>query len=296
MTFDAFSAQWYPGHMAKARRRLAETAKGVDFIVEVLDARAPHATHNPELQALTGGRPRFVVLAKADLAEPAATGQWTAHYRAQAAGADALAAPDAGSVRRLKERLDDALRRDLGRRPRLPEVPGLRMPRLATPTLRGLVVGMPNTGKSTLIRCLGGGRLPTGPRAGVTRAVQWVKVGEGLELCDTPGILWPRAERGLTALKLVWVGCIGEAAFDPVEAAKGLVEWAFRRGWQAFLDRYGIEKEVSGTPGEVLERIAKRRGYLGPSGEADLLLAAKAVLKEFQRGTIGAVTLDAVGE
>ena len=293
MPFDTFSAQWFPGHMAKARRRLAEISRLADFVVEVLDARAPLATHNPELEPFLGRRPRFVVLAKADLAEPAATARWTEHYRARAAGACALSSSDAKSIHRLKRELLDSLRS--AHRPPPPAPRGVRLP-WRPPALRGVVVGMPNTGKTTLIRALGGGRLAAGAKAGVTRSLQWVKLDEGLELCDTPGILWPRATRGLTALKLVWTGCVSDAAFDPVEAAQALVSWAFLQGWQAFFDRYGIEKETAGSPGEVLEHIARQRGHLGPEGRPDARLAAITVLKEFQRGSIGAVTLDRLEE
>lgn len=289
MPFDSFSAQWFPGHMAKARRRLAEISRLADFVVEVLDARAPIATHNPELEPLLGRRPRVVVLAKADLAEPAATARWTEHYRARAAGACALSASDAKSILRLKSELLGSLRGV--HRPRRFAPPGVRMP-WRPPALRGVVVGMPNTGKTTLIRALGGGRLAAGAKAGVTRSLQWVRLGEGLELCDTPGILWPRATKGLPALKLVWTGCIGDAAFDPVEAAQALAAWACLHRWQAFFDRYGIEKELAGSPADVLEHVARQRGHLGPEGRPDVHLAAVTVLKEFQRGSFGAVTLD----
>lgn len=296
MPFEAFRAQWYPGHMAKARRRLVEIAKGIDFVVEVLDARAPLATHNPDFEALVGARPRFVVLAKADLAEAAATRRWAAHFRDKAAGVYAYASSDAKALRRLRGGLLDFLaRRSKGRAPRT-ALPGVRMPSLRPVAPRGLVVGMPNTGKSTLIRSIGGGRVATGARAGVTRGVQWVSVGDQLELCDTPGILWPKAERGLTALKLVWIGCFGEAAFDPLEAAKALVIWADGREWNAFFERYAIQKEEAGKPEEVLERIARHRGHLRSNGEPDMLLAAHTVLNEFQRGLIGEVTLDRIEE
>lgn len=296
MPFEAFRAQWYPGHMAKARRRLVEMAKGIDFVVEVLDARAPLATHNPDFEALIGDRPRFVVLAKADLADKVATRRWAEHYRAQARGAYAFSSSDANSLRQIKRGLFESF---LGRprgRPPVAKRPGVRMPRLQRAALRGIVLGMPNTGKSTLIRSLGGGRLATGARAGVTRGVQWVKVSNELELCDTPGILWPKAETGLTALKLVWVGCFGEAAFDPVEAAKALVAWASLRAWRAFFRRYQIGEEGVGPPEEVLQHVARNRGHLRPNGEPDLLLAAHTLLNEFQRGMIGEVTLDPIEE
>src|SRR5690606_6844185 len=155
---------------------------------------------NPQLEPLLGTRPRFVVLAKADLAEPAITARWTEHYRARVAGACTFSASDRKSIQRLKRELHSSLRSP-ARRPLPTAPPGARVTG-RPPARGGVAAGTPDTGEATHSRALGGGRLAAGAKAGVTRSVQGVRLGEGLELCDTPGILWPRSTRGLEALKL----------------------------------------------------------------------------------------------
>ena len=292
-----FQIQWYPGHMAKARRELLQQVKQVDFVVEVADARAPESTRNPEIDQLIKGRPRLLLLTKADLAEPGVLASWVQAFRrrgVETVAASLLDGRDAAALRGLlrswveRESTSKRLKRAA-----FAEIPGVRMPRSTQKTLvRGLVVGIPNTGKSTLIRAIGGKGVRVGAKAGVTRGLQWVNAGEGVQLLDTPGLLWPRLETGLTALKLAWLGCVGDAAFDHEEAALRLVEWFLERDPGVLAQRYELVPASFSSPRDALSAIAKSRGLLLSGGEPDLLQAAEALLWDLRRGRLGLLGLD----
>lgn len=289
-----FTVQWYPGHMAKARRLLATQIKQVDFVIEVADARAPATTRNPEIDELIQERPRLLILSKEDLADPEALSRWKERLRA--GGLDVVTASfvDQGSVNRAKAYILRWIERT--RMPArsgargLPNVPGLRLPR-SSAVRRGLVAGIPNTGKSTLIRAMGGKGVAVGAKAGVTRGLQWINAGPGIQLLDSPGLLWPRAETGNTALKLAWLGSVGDGAYDPVEAALGLVRWLLSdRPW-VLRERYGLSPG-DGEPAAVLEAVARERGSLFRGGEPDVAQAAQALLWDLRKGRLGRVTFD----
>lgn len=293
----AFRIQWYPGHMAKARRELERQIKLVDFVVEVADARAPVSTRNPEIAGLVRGRPRLLLLAKADLAEPGSLSRWV--HALEARGVETLAVTLTGETRstailsRLRSWIDR--NRSSMRRGALPlrGIDGVRLPKGAgTRPIRGLVVGIPNTGKSTLIRSLGGRGVRVGARAGMTRGLQWVNIGGDVQLLDSPGLLWPRLETGMTALKLAWLGCVGQGGFDRVEAALGLIEWFAARDPEPLAQRYRLEPATLESPHEALGEIARGRGHLGHGGEPDLLTAAETLLVDLREGRLGPLGLD----
>lgn len=289
---DEFQLQWYPGHMAKARRRLEERLRSVDFLIEVADARAPLATRNPELDSLAGRRPRLLLLLKGDLADPQATRAWQdVLEQAVPFGAMALSLRDPDAPRRVRGQLRLVARRILSdRRSPMPgRMAGVAMPRIGQAQARGMVVGIPNTGKSSLIRLLGG-RAATGDRPGVTRGMQEFRVDPEVLLVDTPGLLWPRSSRGWTALCLAWLGCAGERAYDAVAAATLLVLWLRTHRAGALSSRYALEEERL-EPRALLEQIARARGRARP-GESEAAIGAEILLREFRTGALGTVTLE----
>lgn len=294
---DTFALQWFPGHMAKAKRELAERVKQVDFVIEVADARAPRSTRNPELEPLINERPRLLVLAKADLAEAGATRAWRSHFAAESLDVIDASLLDGSQVRRIR----DALRRitrglDRGRGATPPSIRGVAMPRFGRPPARGMVVGMPNTGKSSLIRSLGGGKVATGNRPGVTRGVQELTLGERLTLLDTPGLLWPRGVRGKVALHIAWLGYVGERSYDVMEAGLALVMWLHETGQSTRLGCYDIDSTQSANPRDALTEIARRTGRFA-DGDQAIVEGATILLRDFRAGRLcGPLSLERPGD
>jgi len=268
---------WYPGHMAKARRAIAATLPRIDVVLELLDARLPRASANPLLAELRGGKPCVRLLNKSDLADPAVTRAWVRHLEREA-GTRALPIdgrrsadlrPLAGLCRRLA-----------------PTRGGVGKP------LRVLVVGIPNVGKSTLINTLAGRPLArVGDRPAVTRATQMVPLKGGIDLVDTPGLLWPALADQAGALRLAASGAIGENAFDPGDVAIFLLAFLARRYPALLAGRYKLA-EVPADPHAILAEIGRRRGCAVAGGGIDLERAAGLVLSELRAGIIGRVSLE----
>lgn len=263
---------WYPGHMAKARRQIVTGLRLVDAVIEVVDARAPASTANPDLRELIGRRARLIVATKADLADEAATERWLEFWRSQGLGAVAV------DLRRAHSR--QVLQRGL--RTLAEGRAGLR--------LKVMVVGTPNVGKSTLINLLAGrAAARTGALPGVTRSPQWIHLPGGVHLLDTPGMMWPKIERREVGLRLAWLGCIGEKAFDAEKTAEELLGFLARTCADRLVKRYGIDL---GASPDLLGAIAAARGMLVSGGEPDRRRAAETVLREFRGGQLGRITLE----
>lgn len=281
--------------MAKAKRNLKARIKEIDFVIEVADARGPRSTRNPELQELISHRPSMLVLAKADLAQAEATRAWQqCLQRSQSwvVAGSLLDAHDIRQVRSLLMRLTKDLRR---RAPRSkaspPRIPGVVMPRIERPEVRGMVIGMPNTGKSSLIRALGGGRVAKGNRPGVTRGIQELSLGDNVTLLDTPGLLWPRALTGETALRLAWLGYAGERAYDAVDAGIHLISWLLNNRVDEFATRYNFNpNDIRHEPKHVLNLIATRFGR--GANEIGEVTGAAILLHDFREGLFGPLTLE----
>lgn len=263
---------WYPGHMARARRQIEAAMRQVDAVIEVVDARLPVSSRNPDLQELLSRRPRLIVGSKADLADPATTQAWLTYWesKGEAAVAVDLAAPETRSILlRQLERFD-------ARRP------GRRH-------MRWLVVGIPNVGKSTLINCLARvTKARVGAKPGVTRGTQWIRITGGHYLLDSPGLLWPKLDPPERGLKLAWIGCISDNAFDPETVARSLLTYLAQREPVRLEERYGIRAADT----DLLEALATKRGMLLKGGVPDLERAAVTVLKEFRNGTLGRISLE----
>lgn len=268
------SIQWFPGHMAKAKRQITADLKWVDAVIEVVDARAPASSSNSELGDLASRRPLLRVVAKADLADPDRTGEWLAQWRAKGVPALALDLQHRGSRAAVLR----ALRRFSPRRK-------------GGAGLKAMVVGIPNVGKSTLINLLAGkASLRTGALPGVTRGKQqWIHLAEGVHLLDTPGVLWPHMSDPQTGYRLAWIGCIGEKAYDAVPVAEALLRHLAAMEPGKLAKRYGDEV---GAASDLLEAVGRRRGMLIAGGGVDKERVAQTVLKEFREGRLGRITLD----
>ncbi len=290
---------WYPGHMAKAKRRIQTVLRLVDACVELADARAPWSSRNPELARLAGERARLVVLARADLADEAQTLAWLHHLRQEGEVALAvdLRAPEAHRpiLAQLRALTQHGAGKDgaLARRAGLP--PGVRLaPQLAgRRALRVLVMGIPNVGKSTLINRLSGrAATRTGARPGVTRGPQWIRVAPDLEVLDTPGLFVPRLDNPEAASKLAWLGVVPDEVLDVEEAARLLLRWLAAHHPEACTARYGLDEEAQRSE-EALSLLAARRGLVRPGGRPDTLAASTLLLRDFRQGRLGRLTLEA---
>jgi len=277
--------QWYPGHMAKSMRSLKERIRLTDVVAEVLDARAPGSTLNPDLDELFAKRPRLLVLNKADLADPEITSQWVAYYRNRGQAALAFSVPvDAPDI--LKKAIGEAARDTVEKY----RQKGMRK------TVRVMVAGVPNVGKSAIInRMAGKSRLKEENKPGITRGLQWVRIGPHLELMDTPGVLWPKFEDQHTAAKVAFIGSIKAEIMDAEELAMILLEILRDMAPELLRGRYGVDG-TGGNGVNIMENIAKKRGFLLKKGEYDFERTAKTVLSEFRSGTIGRFSLEKPGE
>ena len=282
---DQLNIQWYPGHMTKARRMMEESLRQVDALCEILDARIPNASRNPEIDSLAQGKPRLVVLNRSDLADPALTKRWKQYYEAQGfAVLDCDARTGKGcnmfapAVRRqLAERLEQWQEKgQTGRK------------------LRVMVAGIPNVGKSTFINRVAGRKAAAaGDRPGVTRGKQWIAVDNTLELLDTPGILWPKFEDPAVGELLAVTNAIKAEVVDREALGARFLQRLCELYPDAVRERYKLEPDPSGAPWELLERAARKRGFLISGGEADLERMANTLLTEYHGGKLGRLTLEA---
>lgn len=282
--------QWYPGHMAKAKRLMQEDIRIVDMSLVVLDARIPRSSYNPDFDKILHQKPMLMVLNKRDLADAAATKRWLAALagRPDCAGAVAINAQQTQGIKELERQIMQAAQ------PLFAELAAKGRRRRP---VRAMVVGSPNTGKSTLINAL----LPkaaskTGNKPGVTRGKQWVRFGEQIELLDTPGVLWPKFEQPEVALRLAVTGAISETVYDQYQVSLQLLDWLLAHGQAALAERYKLSPEALAgrLPEQVLEDIGRARGLLAGGGVVRLEEAARLLLAEFRNGKIGRFTMDEV--
>lgn len=273
---------WYPGHMAKSRRLLQDQLRAVDAVIELCDARAPMATRNPDLEKLTRGKARILVLNKADLADDRETARWLEHFRRR--GMTALRFnSNGGKAKEILGHIEAASKPALERY----AARGVRK------TIRFMVIGIPNVGKSTFINRLHGSAIAkASDRPGVTRANQWVKIGSFLEILDTPGMLPPRMDDQGGARLLAYLGSIRDEIMDTEALAGGLMALLYQLNPQALSARYKLPEGCGEQPHELLEAACKGRGWLLSGGRYDVDRAAALVLDEFRGGKIGRITIE----
>lgn len=275
--------QWYPGHMAKTKRNIEKDLQLVDMIIEVIDARIPAASRNPDLEQYTSRKSHLLLLNKVDLADPASTDRWQAHYRRKGyitAGVNAARKQGLKDLQEAIHRAAEPVMERLSRRGRLPR------------SVRAMVIGIPNCGKSTVINALApSASAKTGNKPGVTRGSQWVKTNSGVELLDTPGMLWPKFADYDTAFKLAVCGSISDNVFPAYSVACDLALLLKSIAPAAFAERYKID-ELAESGEEMLMQIAKNRGMLGVGGKVRDEDAAMVLIQEFRAGRIGRLTLE----
>lgn len=274
--------QWFPGHMTKALRMMEENVKIVDAIGYVLDARAPASCFNPSFNKIVGNKPCLFILNKCDLADPVKLDKWRDYFKTNGikyVTATATASADAGKIANGFAEITADLRAKY-------KAKGVFKP------VRCLIIGVPNCGKSTLINCLSGRKtVVTGDKPGVTKGKQWVRLGSGLELLDTPGTLWPKFEDERVASHLCFVGSIKDDIVDLYEVTNLLIAELSEQYPQNLAERYKIDLDGK-TTSQIVEQIAIKRGFLLRGGEIDCDRCAKAVLDDFRKGKLGKITLD----
>lgn len=276
--------QWFPGHMAKTRRLLAENLKLVDVVIELLDARIPASSKNPEIDSIVNNKPRIIVLNKSDLADPAVSREWSDWYRERGIPVIFADSVKGKGLNILKDSLKSAMRerferdREKGRKFR---------------TIKTMVVGIPNVGKSTFINKIAGKAVAmTGDKPGVTRGKQWIRLNPEIDMLDTPGILWPKFDDQETALNLAFTGAIKDDIMDVTEVAAALAERLMSRYPKLFLDRYRLEHEQGMTGLMLVEAAGKKRGCMLPGGVIDMQRISMIILDEFRGGKIGNISLE----
>ncbi len=275
--------QWFPGHMAKTKRLIKENIKLVDLVIELLDARIPYSSSNPDLNEITGDRERIIVLNKSDLADPVITQMWKRYFRdrgmtavevnsIKGEGIDMLLKEVTGVSRNIRDRW-----RERGRRLK---------------PIRAMIVGIPNVGKSSLINRLAGrSAARTGEKPGITRGKQWIRVSREIMLLDTPGVLWPKFGDERVGLNLAFAGSIKEEILDREELGIRLIERLADIDAELFSREYGIEdRELA--PHEVLEQIAFKRGCLMGGNKVDILRASGIIMEDFRSGKLGRISLE----
>lgn len=282
--FETMNIQWFPGHMTRARRMMEENLGLVDAVCEILDARIPRASRNPEIDSLAAGKPRLVILNRVDLADPEITRLWRRWFEAQGM---TIVETDAKSGKGIRDFVP-AVRRLLADKLKEYEAKG----QVGRP-LRLMIVGIPNVGKSTLINRVAGRKAAiAGDRPGVTRGRQWIHIDAGLDLLDTPGILWPKFDSQEVGEMLAITNAIKAEVLDRETLAANFILRLSDMYPQALRERYRIEPDPEKNGFELLEEAARKRGFLISRGEADIERMANTLLNEYHEGKLGRLSLE----
>lgn len=283
MENNQMNIQWYPGHMTKTRRQIEADLKLVDAVCEIVDARIPISSRNPDIDSICGNKPRIIVLNRMDLADPEATKRWIAHFRSKGMAALATDCKSKKGIASFQPAIRSVLREKIERN----AAKGMNKP------LRIMIVGIPNVGKSTFINQISGRKgAKAENRPGVTRGKQWVTVDSGLLLLDTPGILWPKFEDPNVGMMLAYTGAVKENVIDNEELAAFLITLLWKYYPEVVKQRYKIDMPQD-TPGYMLlEEAGRKRGFLLARGEINTERMAKVLLDEYRSGKLGHFTLE----
>lgn len=278
--------QWYPGHMTKAVRMMQENIKLIDLVIELVDARTPMSSKNPDIDSLAGTKARVILLNKADLADPAGNAAWTECFKKKGFHVLEINARTGAGVRAVqglvqeacKEKIERDRRRGIKNRP-----------------IRAMVVGIPNVGKSTFINAFAGkGCTKTGNKPGVTKGKQWIRLNQNLELLDTPGILWPRFENQQVGERLAMIGSINDEILHADELAAAILIYLQKHYQGKIRERY--ETEESGDAYAMLKEISIQRKCFLKGEEPDLLRTSRIIVDDFRGGRLGRITLESPEE
>ena len=283
--FEKMNIQWFPGHMTKAQRMIEENIALVDAVCEILDARIPYSSRNPDIDRLAGDKPRLIILNRTDLADPNLTARWRRYFEAQGL---AILETDAKSGKGVSG-FAPAVRRMLKDKLVAYEAKG----QVGRP-LRVMILGIPNVGKSTFINKVAGRKAAiAGDKPGVTRGKQWINIDQGLDLLDTPGILWPKFDSQEVGEMLAITNAIKADVLDKETLGANFMLRLRDMYPDALRERYKIEPDPELNGYELLEQAAKKRGFLVSRGEYDIERMANTLLKEYHEGKLGRLTLEA---
>ena len=279
------SINWYPGHMAKARREIGEAMSKVDIVFELVDARCPEASRNPILNELIGSKPRIIILNKSDLADEKVNKMWIEYYKKDSQCAILADSIKGVGIKEIIKQAYDIMGEKLKKQEEKGIVGG---------NIKAMIVGIPNVGKSTLINKISGKQTAsTGNKPGVTKKNQWIRLDERLQLLDTPGVLWPKLDNESYARHLSYIEAIKDEVVDIEEIAVNLADELAKNYKKELYERYKIDEDFSyEMPYELLEEIGRKRGCLIKGGEIDYTKASNILIDEFRNGKIGSISLE----
>ena len=276
------SYQWYPGHMTKAKRMMQEDIKLIDLVIEIIDARVPLSSRNPDIDELGKNKARLIILNKSDLADEKKNDAWAAWFQGKGCFTAKVNARSGAGMKKIQDTIQEACKEKIERD---------RKRGIMNRPVRAMVVGIPNAGKSTFINTLAGKACAkTGNKPGVTKGKQWIRLNKNIELLDTPGILWPKFEDQLVGLKLAVVGSIKDELLQSEELAMWLIAYLRKEYAGLLTERYQIEED--GTDLEILERIAQSRGCRLKGNLPDYPKTAALIVEDFRSGRLGRITLE----
>lgn len=286
--FQKQTVQWFPGHMARTRRQIKESLPLVDAVTELLDARCPISSRNPELNDIIGNKPHIVLLNKCDMADAAKTSAFQQYFNAHEEYALAVDCRSGKGLRAYPELVREVLK---------DRIAANRERGMAGRALRIMVVGIPNTGKSSFInRMAGRSRAKVADKPGVTRQNQWFAIGSGIELLDTPGVLWPKFEDERVGNTLAFIGSVKDEVIDSETLAFRLIEFLQHAYPGALEQRYKLERTQAMETLELFDRIGQKRGMLLRGGEIDYERVSNMLIDEFRSGLLGRITVDSIPE
>jgi len=276
--------QWFPGHMMKTQRAMMEDIKLIDIVIEIVDARLPLSSRNPQIDEIVGNKPRLLLLNKADIADASVTSRWEKYFASKDIPVMVVSSTGNKKLNNIFDKCREILKDKIARQ---------KEKGIANRSIKVIVVGVPNVGKSSLINKLSGRKSAiTGDRPGVTRGKQWIRLGNGIELMDTPGILWPKFDDELVGKKLAFTGAIKDEIMDVEELACDLLVTLRKLYPQSLEMRYKMTDIDNLMPYEMLELLGRKRGFVISGGEIDTERAAKILLDEFRGAKLGNISLE----
>ncbi|MBR1969358.1 MAG: ribosome biogenesis GTPase YlqF [Clostridia bacterium] len=276
--------QWFPGHMTKTRRMIEENIRLCDCVVELCDARCPKSSRNPDLPRLTKGKKLLLVINKCDIADPVVTQKWLERYKSENINVIASSSNDSKGIAKIFDAVREMMKDEIEKN---------KLKGFVNKPIRIMVCGIPNVGKSSFINKLyGKAAAKAGDRPGVTRGKQWITLKNGMELLDTPGILWPKFDDKEVALRLAYTGAVKDEILDVEELSAHLLKTLSENYADNLKERYKIELEDGLTGYEILERVCRKRGFILKGNEVDYLRGANIVLDEFRGAKLGRISLE----
>ena len=275
---------WYPGHMAKTKKQIIEDLKLIDVVIEILDARIPISSRNPDIEALTKDKKKILILNKADLADSKENEKWKEYFKNNKTIAILADSNSGTGINEVQKQIEKLMQEELEKQAAKGRI---------GKNIRVMILGIPNVGKSSFInRMAKKTSAIEGNKPGVTRQKQWIRIGNNIELLDTPGVLWPKFENEKVALNLAFTGTIKQDVIDEVEVAYYLLKYLMEYEKEKLYTRYNIDEDDDIL--NIMHQIGRKRGAIVSGGKVDEIKTAKIILDDFQSGKLGKITLERV--